>query len=332
MRAMRLNQPGPIDGSPLELVELTDLEPAPFELTVEVGACAVCRTDLQIVEGDLEPRRLPVTPGHQVVGTIAAVGSGVQGWSIGDRAGVGWMAGTCGECRFCVSKRENLCPHARFTGWDRDGGFADRLNVRADFAFPLPNGAADADLAPLMCGGVIGYRSLKVAGIRPGGRLGLFGFGSSASLAIQVAAHWGCEVFVFTRSGDEQRRALELGAAWSGGYEDDPQCLVDAAVTFAPVGSVVVAALQRVERGGTVAINAIHLDEMPAFAYEDLWLERQIRSVANFTREDAREFLQLAAEIPTRTVVDSYLLPEANRALAGIKHGAGARTAVLLGS
>jgi propanol-preferring alcohol dehydrogenase len=332
MRAMRLSQSGPIEGSPLELVELPDLEPAPLELTVEVGACAVCRTDLQIVEGDLENRRLPVTPGHQVVGTVAAVGAGVEGWSIGDRAGIGWMAGTCGECRFCVSNRENLCLYARFTGWDRDGGFADRVNVRADFAFPLPNGPADAELAPLMCGGVIGYRSLKVSGINPGGRLGLFGFGSSASLAIQVAVHWGCEVFVFTRSGVEQRRALDMGATWSGGYEDDPQRLLDAAVTFAPIGSVVVAALQRVDRGGTVAINAIHLDEVPAMDYEDLWLERQIRSVANFTRDDAGEFLQLAAEIPIHTVVESYPLPEANRVLAGIKHGADAGTAVLLGS
>ena len=329
---MRLNEPGPIEGSPLEFVELPDLEPAPLELTVAVGACAVCRTDLQIVEGDLENRRLPVTPGHQVAGTIAAVGSGVDGWSIGDRAGIGWMAGTCGECRFCISNRENLCLYARFTGWDRDGGFADQVNVRADFAFPLPNGPADADLAPLMCGGVIGYRSLKVSGIQPGGRLGLFGFGSSASLAIQVAVHWGCEVFVFTRSSIEQRRALDMGATWSGGYEDDPQYSLDAAVTFAPVGSVVIAALQRVDRGGTVAINAIHLDEVPAFDYEDLWLERQIRSVANFTREDASEFLQLAAEIPIHTAVESFALPEANRVMAGLKHGSDVATAVLISS
>ncbi len=329
MRAMRLSRPEDIDSEPLQLVESGDLEPAPFEVTVRVGACGVCRTDLQIVEGDLEARRLPIVPGHQAVGTVVAVGAGVEGWSAGDRAGVGWMAGSCGDCEFCRNERENLCPFARFTGWDRDGGFAEQLNVRSDFAFPLPAGLSDEQLAPLLCGGVIGYRSLRVSGIRPGGRLGLFGFGASASLAIQVAVHRGCDVFVFTRSESEQQRALEMGAVWAGGYDDPTPEPLEAAITFAPVGSVVVGALRALDRGGVVAINAIHLDQIPSFDYDDLWLERQIRSVANFTRRDAREFLALAAEIPIRTSFSLHPLEHANEALAAVRHGAVSGAAVL---
>ncbi len=321
MRAMRLGRPRPIDDEPLELSEMQNLEPAPLELTIDVRACAVCRTDLQIVEGELDPQRLPITPGHQIVGRVGAIGAGVTGWTVGDRACVGWMAGTCGDCSFCVSGRENLCPYARFTGWSRDGGFAEQVNVRADFAFPVPTDGPDEAIAPLLCGGVIGYRSLKVSGIEPGGRLGLFGFGASASLAIQVAVHWGCEVYVFTRSESERQRALQLGAVWAGGYGEAAPELLDAAVTFAPVGSVVVHALQAVDRGAVVAINAIHLDGMPAFDYDDLWLERQIRSVANYTRSDAVEFLQVAAEIRIDTRTEVFRITEANAALSGLKRG-----------
>lgn len=329
MRAEQLVEPGPVSGRPLRSAELAAADPDPDELVLDVIACGVCRTDLQLVEGDLPARMLPIVPGHQVVGRVAAVGSDVGGWSVGQRAGVGWLGETCGRCRFCRSGRENLCPDARFTGWDRDGGYAEQITVRADFAFPLPGEFDDLDLAPLLCGGVIGYRSLLVSGIEPGGRLGLYGFGASALLAIQVALHWRCEVFVVTRSESERRRALELGAAWAGSYDDRPPAPLDAAVSFAPVGAVAIAALEALDRGGIVAINAIHLDRIPEFPYRHLWPERQIRSVANFTREDARAFLRLAGEIPIRTVVDPYPLAQANIALLRAKEGSVEGAAVL---
>ncbi len=324
-----LAQPGPIDGRPLELVEEAPLEPGPDEIVVDVAACGVCRTDLQLVEGDLPARRLPIVPGHQVVGRVSAIGDGVRQWRVGDRVGVAWLAGSCGRCRACRDGLENLCPDAEFTGWDRDGGYATSMTARADFAFPIPADFDDVAAAPLLCGGVIGYRSLKVSGITPGGRLGLYGFGAAALLALQVARHWGCDVHVATRSAAERARALEMGASWAGGYEDSPPVPLDAAITFAPVGSVVVAALRAIRPGGTVAINAIHLDEIPAFDYDLLWRERGLRSVANFTRRDAVEFLELAAEIPIRTVTDVYPLADANRALADLAAGAVGGAAVV---
>ncbi len=318
---MQLWRPSPAAERPLRPVELADPVPADDELALAVSACGVCRTDLQLVEGDLEAHRLPIVPGHQAVGRVVAVGRSVEGWAVGDRAGVAWLASTCGACPACRSGRENLCREARFTGWDRDGGYATRLTVRADFALRLPTGFADLAAAPLLCGGVIGYRSLKVSGIEPGGRLGLFGFGASALLTIQVARHWGCEVYVFARSERERGRALDLGAVWVGGYDERPPVALDGAITFAPVGAVAVAALGTLERGATVAINAIHLDRIPEFAYERLWWERSIRSVANFTRQDAREFLELAAAIPIRTSVEPFRLSEANEALARLGRG-----------
>jgi propanol-preferring alcohol dehydrogenase len=329
MRALVLEHPAPASSSPLVLEDLPDPDPAPGELLLRVAACGVCRTDLQLAEGDLTAHRLPVVPGHQIVGRVEAVGEGVTGWRIGDRAGVAWLAGACGRCAACRSGRENLCPDATFTGWDRDGGYAELTSVRADFALQLPEGFADLAAAPLLCGGVIGYRALRISGIQPGGRLGLFGFGASALLAIQVARHWGCEVFVWTRSERERARAIELGAAWSGGYDEEAPALVDAAVTFAPVGEVVVAALRTLERGGTVAINAIHLDGIPAFPYEWLWWERGIRSVANFTREDARAFLELAAAIPIRTATEVHALEDGGIALVRLADGEVEGAAVL---
>ncbi len=311
------------------MVDLPDPRPGPDEMVLEVTACAVCRTDLQIIVGDVPARLLPIVPGHQVVGRVVELGSEMAGWAVGDRAGVGWLGHTCGACRFCMTGRENLCPTARFTGWDIHGGFATRIGVKAAFAIRLPE-RADTDLAPLLCGGIIGFRSLRVSGIAPGGRLGLFGFGASASLAIQVALHWGCEVFVVTRSRDEQRRALALGAAWTGTYDDPVPTPLDAAITFAPVGEVVVSALRSLERGGVVAVNAIHLDRVPQFDYDLLWLERQIRSVANYTRDDAAELLRLAGEIPIVTTVDLYPLEEANLALARLEKGELGGTAVLV--
>lgn len=314
--------PGPVEEADrLHAVRRPDPDPGPGEVLLAVQACAVCRTDLQIAEGDLEPHVLPLVPGHQVVGRVAAVGAGVDPARLGQPVGLAWIAGTCGACRFCRSGRENLCERARFTGWDRDGGYATRVTARADFAHPLPPGCDAFDMAPLLCGGVIGYRALRVAGVQPGMRVGLFGFGASATLALQVARHWGCDVHVATRSPDEQRRALDLGATWAGGYDERPPVPLDAAVTFAPAGSVVVRALEALDRGGVVAVNAIHLDGIPAFDYQTLWWERQVRSVANVTRDDVREFLSLVPEVPVRTQYEVLPLAEAGTALARLKAG-----------
>jgi len=327
VRAQRLEAPG--SAAALRLVEVPEPAPAPGELRLRVTACAVCRTDLQLLRGDLEARRLPIVPGHQAVGRAEALGAGVEGWAVGDRAGVAWLAGACGSCAACRRGAENLCVEAAFTGWDRDGGYAEAMTVRADYALRLPDGFEDLAAAPLLCGGVIGYRSLKRSGIQPGGRLGLYGFGASASLAIQVAVHWGCEVYVVTRSEAERERAIALGARWAGTYEDAPPVPLDAAVTFAPAGEVVIAALRALDRGGTVAINAIHLDRVPQFDYDDLWWERGLVSVANFTRQDAREFLALAAAIPIETSIETYPLAEANAALTSLEAGRTRGTAVL---
>jgi propanol-preferring alcohol dehydrogenase len=329
MRAAVLTRPAPASEGPLVVTDLPDPRPGEGEVVLSIGACAVCRTDLQIAEGDLAARRLPIIPGHQAVGRVVEVGPDVSGWREGDRAAAYWLAGSCGRCRFCRSGRENLCPEATFHGWDRDGGFAERMRARADHLARLPDGDDDVEIAPLLCGGVIGYRALRVSGIRPGGRLGLLGFGASALCAIQVARHWGCDIAVMTRSDAEKARAVELGAAWAGGYDETPPWPLEAAVTFAPVGDVVLAALRALDRGGTVAINAIHLDRVPEFPYEDLWLERSLRSVANVTRADADEFLRLAAEIPVRTVVEPHPLEDVGVALGRLADGSVGGAAVL---
>jgi propanol-preferring alcohol dehydrogenase len=328
---MVLSRPGPADGrGPLELVEPAEPRPGAGELLLAVDACAVCRTDLQLAEGDLAARRLPVVPGHQAVGTVAAVGPGVDGWREGDRAGAYWLAGACGVCKHCRAGSENLCERATFTGWDRDGGFADRMLIRAAFAARLPDDVDPVATAPLLCGGIIGHRALRVSGIAPGGRLGLYGFGASALCTIQVARDMDCQVFVCTRSERERARASELGAAWTGGYDDLPPEPLDAAITFAPVGTVVVAALRALDRGGTVAVNAIHLDRVPEFPYDLLWWERSLRSVANVTRDDAREFLDLAVRIPVTTRTEVHPLADANLALARLARGEVDGAAVLV--
>jgi propanol-preferring alcohol dehydrogenase len=330
MRALVLDRPAPAARSPLRLRTRGTPRPGTGELLVRVAACAVCRTDLQLCEGDLAARRLPIVPGHQAVGRVEAVGPEAEGWSVGDRLGIGWLASTCGDCGSCTAGRENLCPEARFTGWDVDGGFEELAVVKADFALRLPAGVTDRAAAPLLCGGVIGYRALTLSGIGLGGRLGLFGFGASALQAIQVARHWGCEVYVVTRSSAERERALQLGARWAGGYDEPVPVPLDAAVTFAPAGDVVVAALRALDRGGTVAINAIHLDRVPEFSYDLLWWERGLRSVANYTRQDAREYLELAATIPIRTVVERHPLENGNLALQRLKAGEVEGAAVLV--
>jgi len=330
---MVLEHPGPAVSGPLVDRELRVPEPGDGEIRLRVTACGVCRTDLQICEGDLAARRLPIVPGHQVVGVVDAVGPDARDWSIGDRAGITWLAGTDGTCRFCATDRENLCAAATFTGWDRDGGYAESVVVRGAFAVPLPESYPDLSAAPLLCGGVIGFRALGVAGIGPGSggaRLGLYGFGASARQALQVARSWNVDAYVATRSSAERERALELGAAWAGGIDDRPPVPLDAAVTFAPVGSVVVAALRALDRGGIVAINAIHLDHVPELPYEDLWWERSIRSVANVTRRDAREFLEIAARIGLETDIETHPLEDANVALARLAAGEVRGTAVLV--
>ncbi len=329
-RVFELTEPRPVETRPLRSADRLEFDPGPGEVSIDVGACAVCRTDLQIIEGDLAARSLPIVPGHQVVGRVRALGAGVERWQVGSRVGIGWLAATCGTCRFCSSGRENLCESARFTGWDRDGGYADTVTAHADFVFSIPAGFSDQDAAPLLCGGIIGYRSLRLSGIEPGGNLGLYGFGASALLAFQVAQSWGCNVFVATRSRTEQQRAIDMGAAWAGSYHEQPPIELDAAVTFAPVGYVVVEALKAVAPGSTVAINAIHLDTVPEFPYELLWMERRVQSVANFTRQDAEEFLTLAGETSIQTVPDVYPMADVNIALARLKSGDVSGAAVLV--
>jgi propanol-preferring alcohol dehydrogenase len=335
---MELRRPGPAaaDG-PLRAADRPAPVPAPGEVLIDVTACAVCRTDLQIAEGDLSPRRLPIVPGHQIVGRVAAHGAGVDPAAppTGARVGVAWIASSCGHCRFCTTTRENLCPELGFTGWSRDGGYAEQVTARSDFVHRLPDDLDDLQAAPLLCGGAIGYRSLRLAGVEPGAgaaagtRLGLYGFGASATLVIQLARHAGCEVFVATRSPRERDRARRLGAAWAGGYDQAPPVPLDAAITFAPAGDVVVAALAAVDRGGTVAVNAIHLDRIPEFDYDLLWLERSLRSVANVTRADVAGFLALAAAVPVRAEIEVLPLGRANEALHRLARGEVSGAAVL---
>ena len=329
-RAMLLERPAPAASGPLRAVEREPEAPGPGMILLRVKACGVCRTDLQLCEGDIELHKTPIVPGHQIVGRVEAVGAGVTAWRIGARVGVAWLAGTDGVCDKCRSGRENLCVRATFTGWDVDGGYATHVTARADFAYPLPDGFDDLAAAPLLCGGVIGYRSLARSGIQPGGRLGLYGFGASALITLQVARHRGCRIFVATRSAAEKERALALGAEWAGGTHEPPPEPLDAAITFAPSGDVVRAALRAVDRGGTVAINAIHLDRLPEMPYGELWWERRLASVANFTRADATEFLALAAEIPIRTSFETHPLADANVALARLARGEVQGAAVLI--
>ncbi|HMK08099.1 MAG TPA: zinc-dependent alcohol dehydrogenase family protein, partial [Anaerolineales bacterium] len=329
VRAQRLAQTGPIDRSPLTMEDLPVPKPGPGEVLLRVRACAVCHTDLHLVEGELQPPRLPVTPGHQVVAEVVGAGAGAS-IDLGQRVGVPWLGWACGECAFCRRGAENLCPQARFTGFHRDGGFAEFLVADARFALPLPPSFDDASAAPLLCAGIIGYRSLRRAEVEPGDCIGLVGFGASAHLALQVALSWGCRVLVFTRGEAHRRLALRLGAAWAGGIEDTPPDPLDRAILFAPAGDLVPAILERVRPGGTLAINAIHLSPIPAFSYSLLYGERTVRSVANATRQDGRDFLRLAAEIDLQPTVTSYPLEDANRALADLRHGGVEAAAVLL--
>jgi alcohol dehydrogenase, propanol-preferring len=318
MRAMVLDRPG----QPLRAAESPEPEPGPGDVLVRVHACGVCRTDLHIVDGELTEPKLPLVLGHQIVGTVEAAGPEVEGVRVGDRVGIPWLGWTCGECRYCLSGRENLCDRARFTGYHRDGGYAERTAADARFCFPIPEGYPDLQAAPLLCAGLIGFRSYRMTGDAE--RLGIYGFGAAAHIVTQVAVHQGRRVFAFTRPGDvdAQRFAIELGAEWAGSTEDPVPEELDAAIIFAPAGDLVPSALRAVAKGGTVVCGGIHMSDIPSFPYEILWGERAVRSVANLTRQDAVEFLRLAPTVPVRTRVEPFPLERANHALASLRAGA----------
>jgi propanol-preferring alcohol dehydrogenase len=319
VRAQRLIRSGPIDHAPLQAEDLPVPEPGPGEVLLRVRACAVCHTDLHLAEGELTPPSLPLTPGHQAVGEVVAAGAGAD-IAVGTRLGVAWLAWACGKCAFCARGQENLCPQARFTGFHRDGGFAEFVTAVAAFTYPIDSARSDDEVAPLLCAGIIGYRSLRRAGLLPGETLGLVGFGASAHLALPVALAWGCRVFVFTRGQAHRRLSLRLGAAWAGGIEDEAPGALDRAILFAPVGDLVPPTLAKLRPGGALAINAIHLTPIPSIPYGLVYGERTITSVANATRQDGHEFLQLAAELDLRPSVRRYRLEEASQALADLSH------------
>jgi alcohol dehydrogenase, propanol-preferring len=325
---MILERVGPPEQRPLRAVELPDPRPAAGEIAIEIDACGVCRTDLHIVEGEVGAR-LPIVLGHQAAGRVVELGAGASRFRIGDLVGVGWLSQTDGTCAFCRSGRENLCARALFTGRDRDGGFAERMTAPERAAHLLPAGFTPRRAAPLLCAGVIGYRTLRLSGARPGCRLGLFGFGASAHLVLQVARYEGCEVYVFTREERHRALAREMGAVWAGATAEDPGVPLDAAALFAPAGEVVPVALERLDRGATLAVNAIHMTPIPALDYEKLYGERVVRSVMNFTRRDAGEFLELAGRIPIRAETELFDLEQANEALLQIKRGEVRGAAVL---
>jgi propanol-preferring alcohol dehydrogenase len=331
MKAMLLRETKPVEERPLELPDLPLPEPGPGEVRLRVHACGVCHTDLHTVEGDLDLPRLPLVPGHQIVGEVEARGEGATRFEPGQRVGVPWLYKTCGECEFCQQGLENLCADAQFTGLHADGGYAEAMVVPEDFAYPIPDSFSDVAAAPLLCGGIIGYRALKISRIEPGQRLGMYGFGSSAHVTIQVARHWGCEVYVFTRSEGHQQLARELGAAWVGRAEDTPPAKVHGSIIFAPAGPLVLDALRVLERGGTVALAGVTMSPIPEIDYDRLlYWERGVRSVANFTRQDAQELLQVAAEIPIETTVQTFPLTEANEVLLALKRSEINGTAVLV--
>jgi propanol-preferring alcohol dehydrogenase len=322
MRAWHVVSPGPLSSRPLSKRTSPVPQPGPDELLLRVLACGVCRTDLHVTEGDLPPHRPGVVPGHEVVGEVVALGEDAAGFSTGDKAGAAWLRWTDGTCEYCRRGAENLCPQSRYTGWDADGGYAEYLTVPAAFAHHLPGGYRDAELAPLLCAGIIGYRALKRAELPPGGRLGIYGFGGSAHLAAQVALASGATVHVLTRGEQARRLALELGAASAGDAADMPPEPLDAAILFAPVGDLVLPALSALDRGGTLSIAGIYLSDIPPLNYErHLFQERQIRSVTSNTRQDAREFLAFAAEHKLAVTVHPYPLDAAGEALGDLKAG-----------
>jgi propanol-preferring alcohol dehydrogenase len=329
MKACLLRAPAPIESNPLEFTDVPIPEPGEGEIRVRVRMCGVCRTDLHVVEGELPPVKSPVIPGHQVVGMVEKAGPGGRRFALGARVGVAWLHHADGTCVYCKSGAENLCDHPTFTGYSVDGGYAEYVIAAEDFVYPIPEGFGDEQAAPLLCAGIIGFRALRLSGIAAGGRLGFYGFGAAAHVAIQVARHWNVDVYAATRDARHQRLARELGAVWTGGTLDAPPEKLDAAIIFAPAGEIVPAALGALRKGGTLVLGGIHMSAIPSFDYELLYQERVIRSVANNTRRDGEDFLKLAAEIPIRVQTRVFPLREANRALSTLKNDAISGAAVL---
>jgi len=329
MKACLLRTTSAIETNPLEYGEVVTPQPKSGEVLVRVRACGVCRTDLHVIEGELPLRKSPVIPGHQVVGIVERQGENTRRFGIGDRVGIAWLHRTDGTCEYCKTNAENLCDNPVFTGYSADGGYAEYIVAPEDFIYTIPAEFPDEQTAPLLCAGIIGFRSLRLSGIKAGGRLGLYGFGAAAHIAIQVARHWNVDVFASTRDVRHQELALELGAMWAGGTYDEPPKKLDAAIIFAPAGEIVPAALKALKKGGALILGGIHMSPIPPLSYDLLYQERVIRSVANNTRQDGIDFLRIAVEIPIRTQVQAFSLSEANRALNALKNGAISGAAVL---
>lgn len=319
MKAQLLEQTAPISSNPLQLKDVGRPSLASNELLIKVHTCGVCHTDLHVTEGELPDPKLPLIPGHEIVGHVESTGDGVSRFKTGDRVGIPWLHESCQQCDFCKRGLENLCENARFTGYTANGGYAEYVTVHEDFAVPIPDQFSDQQAAPLLCAGIVGYRSLRLSDVKHGERLGLYGFGASAHICIQVARHWGCEVYVFTRSASHQQQARELGAVWVGEAQDEPPQKLDRSIIFAPAGWIVPLALRHLRKAGTLCINAIHTSPIPEMPYRLLWHERTIRSVANATRRDAEEFMPLAAKIGVQTHIETYDLESANEVLQKLK-------------
>lgn len=329
MKACLLHAPARVETNPLEFTDVVVPQPAKGEVLVRVHACGVCRTDLHVIEGELPPRKSPVIPGHQIVGVVEKLGEGTHHFSLGARVGVAWLHHTDGVCEYCRRDEENLCDNPTFTGYSVDGGYAEYAVAPEDFVYAIPDGFPDLQAAPLLCAGIIGFRCLRLSGIKPGDKLGFYGFGAAAHVAIQVARYWKVTVYASTRDARHQKLALELGAAWAGGTLDAPPEKLDAAIVFAPAGEIVPAALGALRKGGVLVLGGIHMSPIPSFNYDLLYQERMIRSVANNTRKDGEDFLRIAAEIPIRMHTQIYPLRDANRALNALKNDAIEGAAVL---
>ena len=329
MKACVLQSPAPIETNPLQFTDVPKPEPQAGQVLVRVRACGICRTDLHVTEGELPTRKMPVIPGHQVVGVIEAAGANARRYPTGTRVGIAWLHSTDGTCEYCKAGKENLCNNPTFTGYTVDGGYAEYALAEENFVYPIPEGFDDLKAAPLLCAGIIGFRSLRLSGIGRGGRLGLYGFGAAGSVAIQVARYWGAEVYISTRDERHQKLALELGAVWAGGTVAEPPVQLDSAIVFAPAGEIVPAALKALKKGGTLTLGGIHMSQIPALNYNLLYQERVVRSVANNTRQDGHDFLRIAAEIPIHTEIQVFPLKDANRALNALKNDAIRGAAVL---
>lgn len=329
MKACLLNAPARIETNPLQFDDVPVPQPAKGEVLIRVRACGVCRTDLHVIEGELPPKKSPVIPGHQVVGVIEKLGQDAKRFALGARVGVAWLHHTDGACSYCRMDEENLCDNPTFTGYTVDGGYAEHVVAPEDFIYAIPEGFHDEQAAPLLCAGIIGFRCLRLSGIKSGGRLGFYGFGAAAHVAIQVARHWGVTVYASTRDARHQKLALELGAVWAGGTLRAPPEKLDAAIVFAPAGEIVPAALAALRKGGVLVLGGIHMSPIPSFSYDLLYQERMIRSVANNTRKDGEDFLRAAVEIPVQVHTQIFPLREANRALNALKNDAIEGAAVL---